>query len=550
MSGSPVGTSTGSSSPIPAPSSDGSARPEVTGPSPGGTPVPVEVDGGNVTDGRADDTASPDVVTPGPDTLSNAATSVEEDDTGAGFGSGAQRAAGEASASGSSPGTGSPPSSVSGSAVAGRSSFAALMTAVAVVAGGIQALFIHAVSHRSALPAAGRYDTVQAHFLVRGQWFIDPARAVAAAHAHVPTAAHPPLPTLLLAIADVASAGTSTKHMVFLAMVFVASVVVAGITVRDLVGERAGVLAALVFATFPYLWVNPATVGPETTVIAVTTVTLFASVRFWGRPSSAHAALVGLALGLCALTRTDLVALILLIGLPLGLLVRGVPWGTRIRGLAVMGVVVLVVVGPWVGRNLAVFDHTVVLSEDYGPVVAGANCPATASGDLEGWWSPTCLARVPASASPASVTADQFHVGRAYVTDHPGTAAGVAAVRLGRIWNVYRPLQGSELEVGTGRPAWVSRLGLWYFYVLVPVAIVGALVLRRRRLLVFPFLALIVLSSLTAVLAFGDARFAVEADVSMAMLAGVALDALVNRLRARGSSRPGLHSARRSRAVS
>ena len=66
----------------------------------------------------------------------------------------------------------------------------------------------------------------------------------------------------------------------------------------------------------------------------------------------------------------------------------------------------------------------------------------------------------------------------------------------------------------------------------------------------FPFLALIVLSSLTAVLAFGDARFAVEADVSMAMLAGVALDALVNRVRRRGSSGPGLHSARRSRAVS
>ncbi len=425
------------------------------------------------------------------------------------------------------------------------------MTAVALVAGGVQALFIHAVSRRSTLPAAGRYDTVQAHFLVRGQWFIDPARALAATHAHVPTAVHPPLPTLLLAIADVASAGTSTKHMVFLAMVFVASVVVAGITIRDLVGERAGVIAALVFATFPLLWVNPATVGPETTVIAVTTLVLFASVRFWARPSSAHAALVGLGLGLCALTRTDLVALIVLIGLPLGLLVREVPWGTKIRGLAVMGVVIVVVVGPWVGRNLAVFDHTVVLSEEYGPVVAGANCATTASGDLEGWWSPACLARVPTTGGSASqTTADQVHVARVYVTDHPGTAVGVAAVRLGRIWNVYRPLQGVELDVATGRPAWVSRLGLWYFYVLVPVAVLGALVLRRRRLLVFPFVALVLLSSVTAMLAFGDARFAVEADVAMAMLAGVALDALVNRLRSPWASRPGLHSAKRARTGS
>lgn len=427
-----------------------------------------------------------------------------------------------------------------------RSYFRLCLTAVAIVAGGIQVLFIHAMSRRTALPAVGRYDTVQAHYLVRGQWFVDPVQATSGAHLFVPTAAHPPLPTLLLGIADVASATGSTQHMVFLAMLFVASVVLAGITVRDLVGERAGVLAALVFATFPLLWVNPATIGPETTVIAVTTLLLFASVRFWARPSSGHAALVGLALGLCALTRTDLVALVVLVGLPLGLSVRSVPWKVRLRGLAVMGVIALLVVGPWVGRNLSQFGHTVILSEDYGAVVAGANCATTASGQLEGWWSPACLARVPVSGQPASVTtADQVHVGRVYVSDHLGSTVGVAAVRLGRLWNVYRPLQGSDLEVATGRPAWVSRLGLWYFYLLVPAAAVGAVVLRRRRLLLFPFLALILLSSITAVLAFGDARFAVEADVAMAMLAGVALDVLATRVRSRWSSPPGRHSMRR-----
>jgi 4-amino-4-deoxy-L-arabinose transferase-like glycosyltransferase len=338
--------------------------------------------------------------------------------------------------------------------------------------------------------------------------------------------------------------------MVFLALVFVASVIVAGITVRDLVGERAGILAATVFATFPLLWVNPATVGPETTVIAVTTLLVFASVRFWSRPSSGHAALVGLALGLCALTRTDLVALVVLVGLPLGLLVKGASGKVRLRSLAVMGIIALLVVGPWVGRNLSLFGHTVVLSEEYGPVVAGANCAVTASGGLEGWWSHTCLARVPATGQDPSVTtADQVHVGRVYVTDHLGSSVGVAAVRLGRVWNVYRPLQGVNLEVGTGRPAWVSRLGLWYFYVLVPVAVLGALVLRRRHLLVFPFVALILLSSLTAVLAFGDARFAVEADVAMAMLAGVAIDAVLIRLRSRWSSGPGAHSIHRSAAT-
>ena len=433
---------------------------------------------------------------------------------------------------------------------AGRPSpsiFTAGLTAVAALAVGIQALLIHAVSHRPTLPGPGWYDTVQAHQLVRGQWFVDPVAATSGAHLFVPAAAHPPLPTLLLAIADVADAGTPTAHMVALAVLFVAAVVLAGLTIRDLAGERAGVLAALVFATFPLLWVNPATLGPETAVIGTTTLLLFAAVRFRGRPSSGHAALVGLALGLCALTRTDLVALVVLVGLPLGLGARRVPWAARLRGLAVMGALFLLVVGPWVGRNLAVFGPPVVLSEDYGPVLAGANCAATGGGDLEGWWSWACLDRVPVTGrTPPGATADQVRAARADVSGHTGATVGVAAVRLGREWNLYRPFQGADLEAATGRPAWVSAWAWctstwwcrWPWSAGGPCA--------WRRLLLFPFVAMLVLASLTAVLAFGDARFAVEADVALAMLAGVGLDAGLTRAGRRWSTGPGRHSAGRA----
>jgi hypothetical protein len=114
------------------------------------------------------------------------------------------------------------------------------------------------------------------------------------------------------------------------------------------------------------------------------------------------------------------------------------------------------------------------------------------------------------------------------------------------MWDVYRPEQTATLETVTGRPAWVSHLGQWYLYLVVPVAAAGAVILRRRRLLLFPFVCLIVLSCLTAVLAFGDARFAVEADVALALLAGVALDAGVGVTVRRWSTGPGRHSAGRA----
>jgi hypothetical protein len=187
-----------------------------------------------------------------------------------------------------------------------------------------------------------------------------------------------------------------------------------------------------------------------------------------------------------------------------------------------MAALVVVVVGPWVARNLAVVKGAPVLTTEYGPALAGADCAAAWDGPLEGWWSRTCPGAVPGSDVAATHGAA---VARSYVSHHLGAAPGVAAVRLGRVWNLYRPLQGAELEAAAGRPVWVSRLGLWYFYVMVPVAVVGAVVLRRRRLLLFPFVAMVLLTSATAVVAFGDARFAVEADVALAMLAGVGLDA-------------------------
>jgi len=427
-----------------------------------------------------------------------------------------------------------------------RSHFTGGLAVMAAVAAGVQALFIHAMSHRTTLPAAGRYDTVQARQLVRGYWLIDPAEATSGAHLLVPTATHPPLPTVLLAVADLVDATGPTSHMVFLAVLFVASVVLAGVTVRDLVGERAGLLAALVMATFPLLWVNPATVGPETAVIAVTTLLLFAAVRFWASPRMAHAALVGLALGLCALTRTDLSALVVLVGLPLALLVRHTSWPLRLRGLAVMGILFVLVVGPWVGRNVSLFGHTVLLSQDYGPAVAGANCAVVYSGPLDGWWSPTCVATVAVTGrDPAAATADQVRAARGYASHHQGEAVGTGWVRLGRMWDVYRPGQTAALETATGRPGWVSQLGRWYLYLVVPVAAVGAVVLRRRRLLLFPFVSLIVLSCLTGVLAFGDARFAVDAEVALALLAGVGLDAGVAAGVRRWSTGPGRHSAGR-----
>lgn len=104
-------------------------------------------------------------------------------------------------------------------------------------------------------------------------------------------------------------------------------------------------------------------------------------------------------------------------------------------------------------------------------------------------------------------------------------AAG--AGRLGRALNVFRPFQTVQLAAGLGRPPWASRLAVWYSWLLVPLAVAGAVICRRRRRLLFPFVVLVVLSLLTAALGYGNPSYMLPADLAFVALGGVALDALL-----------------------
>ena len=175
MTPSPVGTSTGSSPsnsgpPVPSESFGRGDTPEPAhGVAPSDVAVPSEV------------AVPPDVAVPEAVETGGAAHRVEVPTSEAGPASGPALAAG-------------PPDPRPTPGPAGPSLFGVWLTAIAVLAGGIQVLFIHAMARRVSLPPVAAYDTIQAHYLVRGQWFIDPVKAAAAAHHFVPTAAHPPCP--------------------------------------------------------------------------------------------------------------------------------------------------------------------------------------------------------------------------------------------------------------------------------------------------------------------------------------------------------------------
>ncbi|MEA2421776.1 MAG: hypothetical protein QOF55_875, partial [Thermoleophilaceae bacterium] len=220
------------------------------------------------------------------------------------------------------------------------------------------------------------------------------------------------------------------------------------------------------------------------------------------------------------LTRSEAVLLGLLL---LVMVVRRLPPGLRLRLVgATVGVAVLVV-APWVVRNWDVF-HRPLLSTNSGSLAYGANCHAAYySGQIGSW---PCYPRltVAPGRDEADVSAALRRTGLTYAGDHAGRLPAVAAVRLLRTFDLWAPADATRLEAAIGnRDLTTYRVGVGVYYLLLPLAIAGAVILRRRGEPLGFLLAPLALVVAVALLGYGTPRFRVPAEIPIVVLAAVAI---------------------------
>lgn len=372
------------------------------------------------------------------------------------------------------------------------------------------------------------YYDLQANWMTQSHLFVNPYLA-SYGIAFEPSASHPPLTTLVLTAADELGATSWLWHQVVMALLFVITVGLCGVVGRRMAGPRAGIVTAVVVAIDPYLWVNPGAVLSETVELLVVALLLWAVLRFWARPRLVTAGEIGLYLGLAALTRSELILLVILIGIPLVILCRGVSRMDRVKQLAVMGLLFVVVVGPWVGRNMTTFHRREYLSSQGGVTLATANCEPTYYGGDVGWWDDKCYSnlRFPKSYDESDIDHVLRKKGEHFIETHETRALEVMGIRVARIWDVYRPFQQAQFDQLDARPPWVTVLGMWYFYGLVPFAVAGVVFLRRRRILLFPLIGLIITATLAGAVFYANGRYRTEGDLGVAILGAMGIEALI-----------------------
>ena len=192
--------------------------------------------------------------------------------------------------------------------------------------------------------------------------------------------------------------------------------------------------------------------------------------------------------------------------------------------MATLGVAVAI--GPWTARNWARFDRPVIGSNNSGSVVAGANCHSVYYGSRIGLWDIRCPGRA-TTGNEAQAAAQLRRWGLDYARDHAGRVPLVATVRVLRTWDLFRPW--STVGLNEGRDPTLSRVGLVIYWLLLPLAIAGAMIVARRgnhlRILLAPVLLVTVISAT----GWGITRFRHAAEISIVILAAVALSAVYDR---------------------
>ncbi len=426
----------------------------------------------------------------------------------------------------------------------------ALVAAVALV---VRVAWVMGFGRHQVLAGDQVFYHVQALALAEGDGFVNPwAWADPAQRLLIPTAAHPPLYSLFLAFWSFLGFESELQHRLVSALLGTLTVVLVGLTGRRLAGDRAGLATAGLAALAPTLWINDGVLAAETAYAAAVAMVLWASHRFWDTRSGRDAALMGVAVGLATLARAEgamlavLVVLVLVVRLPEGSL------RDRLGSLAVAGAACVVLVGPWVARNLTTWDEPVLLSTGAGFVIEIANCDTTYEGRFLGYWSPDCErpdtwpvqprltpgmseadvdaawqeARVASALREPEVERLKREAGLDYVGDHLDRFPVVVAARVARLWDLWRPAQSVEFnDFFERRGRWPTIAGMAVHYAMLPTAVWGLVLVRRSSQTIVPELGVILSACLAAASSFGITRYRVGADVALCILAGVTVGA-------------------------
>lgn len=423
--------------------------------------------------------------------------------------------------------------------------------------------------------------------LARGHGFIDPLMS-AYFNYPIESASHPPGFVLLVAGLYKMGFHTANDLRYVFAILGCVTVVLLGSLLGRIISPRAGVIAAVLAAVYPNIWINDTLLMSETLMMFGITVALVGVYHFIERKTWVGIAVASVGLTLAASARPENLILFAAIILPLVLARRSIAFRRRLGLIGLAAVFPLLAFVPWTVYNNARFDKPVLMSTGFGQTMLAGACDPVFSGPTMGLWSFQCLLDVSAAertaAKPDRVTvgdalkskewqslnewsrrpnavppppvfggskpsrqhyADQsvengVYVRAAldYMRAHKSEIPKVVFVREARTLELWKPNQNVALAVVEGRGSahlvtWSQRM----FWAMCLLSIAGAVMWRKRKILLYPLYTQMLLVAFVVGVTFGSTRYRAPAELALVLLAATAIDGIVGWSWSRWSSR-------------
>jgi len=291
----------------------------------------------------------------------------------------------------------------------------------------------------------------------------------------------------------------------------------------DRFGERAGLIAFFLCAVYPFFIFYTGLFLTETLFVLLYVALNFLLGKTSGRCKPVWAALAGAAMGLGALTRSELLAFPF-VALPLWVLTG--PYGARLRSALLAACVMGAVIAPWAVRNAGVFDGRIVVGTTrLGHDLYEANNPRADGGIMSeriDWKKVTGLAGADLADRDYEIKSDRILREKAlnWISGNPGRFVALIPQKQ---WRMWRPVSGFH------------EFQKWHFVVIgiipyVPIMLLGfygAWILRGRNTLL-PLLIPVMYVALVHCVFLGSMRYRLAAMPFLIILAAVALDRIAD----------------------
>ena len=148
-------------------------------------------------------------------------------------------------------------------------------------------------------------------------------------------------------------------------------------------------------AVYPYVWLSDVMVLSETLAMTANLAVALLCYRVLRDQSWGWIVALGVAAGLAALVRAEMVLLGPLLILPMLLRIKVLSFRQQAARIVVAAVAMVAVLTPWLYRNMTIYNHPVTMSTGTGITLANSNCDDTYDGGGLGFWSFQCIPPLP-----------------------------------------------------------------------------------------------------------------------------------------------------------